>query len=254
MQDTRNPQRLTADTRTPLRLSSAGPEWKDISTAQRTVLEPLHLQWPAMGALTKRRWLVLADRYPHMDDKEQAKLHERMLSWASLSAQQRNQARLNFSNVKRLTPEELLAKWQEYQALTAAEKERLKAEGIQAQKAQKAKNTRRKLTRKAALPEPSPVPSPVVPEPTAPAAPITTPVTHPQAAPARTLPPVIEAAPSPVQVPQEMYTMELEPLAPALPAAPSTPAAPTAPPAATDNAQPQHSAPSAAPEPPAPQP
>ena len=86
-----------------------------------------------MGALTKRRWLVLADRYPSMSEKEQAKLHERMLSWASLSAQQRNQARLNFENAKRLTPDDLLLKWQEYQALTAAEKEHLKAEGLKAE-------------------------------------------------------------------------------------------------------------------------
>lgn len=208
--------RLTTDTPNKLRLSSAGPEWQDITAAQRKVLEPLHLQWPAMGALTKRRWLVLADRYPHMDEKEQAKLHERMLSWATLSAQQRNQARFNFSNVKRLTVAELLAKWQEYQALTEAEKERLKAEGIKAEKERKAKNTRRKLlgSKPPARPAPPPDPAPALPT-ESPAAPVTSAVTSAPPVQATALPPLIEAAPAPVQVPQQMYTMELPPLAPA---------------------------------------
>lgn len=208
--------RLTTDTPNKLRLSSAGPEWQDITPAQRKVLEPLHLQWPAMGALTKRRWLVLADRYPNMDEKEQAKLHERMLSWATLSAQQRNQARFNFSNVKRLTAAELLAKWQEYQALTEAEKERLKAEGIKAEKERKAKNTRRKLlsSKPPASPAPQPDPAPALPAESL-AAPVTSAVPAATPVQATPLPPLIEAAPAPVQVPQQMYTMELPPLAPA---------------------------------------
>lgn len=212
--------RLTTNTPNKLRLSSAGPEWQDITATQRKVLQPLHLQWPAMGALTKRRWLVLADRYPHMDEKEQTRLHERMLSWASLSAQQRNQARFNFSNVKRLTAAELLAKWQEYQALTEAEKERLKAEGIKAEKERKAKNTRRKLLRSKPAPRPTPQPDPPSnPAPALPTAPPATPVTSAvtSASPvqASALAPLIEAAPAPVQVPQQMYTMELPPLPPA---------------------------------------
>ena len=215
--------RLTTDTPSKLRLSNAGPEWQDITAAQRKVLEPLHLQWPAMGALTKRRWLVLADRYPQMDEKEQAKLHERMLSWATLSAQQRNQARFNFSNVKRLTPAELLAKWQEYQALTEAEKERLKAEGIKAEKERKAKNTLRKLRPKPPVsPAPLPEPTQVLPAESQ-AAPVTSAVTTAAPVQATALPPLIEAAPAPVQVPQQMYTMELPPLSSPAPEA-ATPA------------------------------
>lgn len=234
----RGSPRLTTDTPNKLRLSSAGPEWQDITAAQRQILEPLHLQWPAMGALTKRRWLVLANRYPQMDEKEQAKLHERMLSWASLSAQQRNQARLNFENAKRLTPDELLAKWQEYQALTAAEKERLKAEGLKAEQARKAKNTRRKLMRS----KPAVRPAPAVVEPVqVEAIPLETPshavstsaVPPPQPVHATPLPPLVEAAPAPVEVPQQMYTMELPPLS-VPPVAPAAPIAPAVPPPSTE--------------------
>ena len=227
-----NSPRLTTDTPNRLRLSSAGPEWQDITAAQRQILDPLHLQWPTMGALTKRRWLVLADRYPSMSEKEQAKLHERMLSWASLSAQQRNQARLNFENAKRLTPDDLLLKWQEYQALTAAEKERLKAEGLKAEQKRKAKNTRRKLNRPKPFVPPTPAQTPLPPAQTAPlptppslpAGASTSAVTTSKPVQATPLPPLVEAAPAPVEVPQPMYTMELPPLS-ALPA-PATPAAP----------------------------
>lgn len=227
-----NSPRLTTDTPNRLRLSSAGPEWQDITAAQRQILDPLHLQWPAMGALTKRRWLVLADRYPSMSEKEQAKLHERMLSWASLSAQQRNQARLNFENAKRLTPDDLLLKWQEYQALTAAEKERLKAEGLKAEQKRKAKSTRRKLNRPKPFVRPTPAPAPLPPAQTAPlptppspsSGANTSAVTTSTPVQATPLPPLVEAAPAPVEVPQPMYTMELPPLS-ALPA-PATPAAP----------------------------
>lgn len=254
----RGSPRLTTDTPNKLRLSSAGPEWQDITAAQRQILEPLHLQWPAMGALTKRRWLVLANRYPHMDEKEQAKLHERMLSWASLSAQQRNQARLNFENAKRLTPDELLAKWQEYQALTAAEKERLKAEGLKAEQARKAKNTRRKLMRSKPTVRPAPTvvaPAQVeaLPLETPPHAASTSVVTPPQPVQATPLPPLIEAAPAPVEVPQQMYTMELPPLPvpPAAPEAPTAPATPAAPPPLPSTEAPTPEAPSATPAAPA---
>jgi len=105
-----------------LRRSSSGPSWRDITPAQRQVLTPLRDRWDTMGALAKRRWLVLADRYPQMDESERNKLFSRMNTWASLSAQQRNQARLNFESAKRLSAEELQAKWDAYQALSEAEK------------------------------------------------------------------------------------------------------------------------------------
>ncbi len=160
-----NSPRLTTDTPNRLRLSSAGPEWQDITAAQRQILDPLHLQSPAMGAADQAPLAGAGRPLPQHEQKEQAKLHERMLSWASLSAQQRNQARLNFENAKRLTPDDLLLKWQEYQALTAAEKERLKAEGLKAEQKRKAKNTRRKLNRPKPFLPPHPSASPAAASP-----------------------------------------------------------------------------------------
>ena len=226
---------LTTETPTELRLSSVGPEWKDLTPVQRDILQPLHLQWPARGGLTKRRWLLLAELYPGMSPKEQTKLHERMQSWASLSAQQRNQARLNFSNVKRLTLTELAAKWEEYQALSQAEKQRLADEARAAQQAVKATRKKRKLTRvpaaasaPAAANPPKILPpadmAPTMPRPPTTPVPadahvVAAPVVAPSVAPAQPLPSITDAAPLPVQVPQQMYTMDLPPLPQSNPAA-----------------------------------
>ena len=172
-----------------LRISSSGPIWREITESQRQVLMPLRERWDNMGALTKRRWLVLADRYPQMDESERTKLVSRMNTWASLSAQQRNQARLNFESARRLSAKELQEKWDAYQALSDAEKKRLLD---QANKAKAAKKAKRKIAR-VAPPKPHPT-APAqhneTPQPHAPVVVETTPVLTPQAAPSQHLEPL----------------------------------------------------------------
>ena len=50
-----------------------------------------------------------------------------MTAWASLSAQQRNQARLNFAVTNRLSTEDKRSQWDAYQALSEEEKRKLAA-------------------------------------------------------------------------------------------------------------------------------
>lgn len=207
---------LSSSTHAPrLRLSSSGPTWRELSETQRQILMPLREHWNAMGALAKRRWLVLADRYPKMDESERTKLVSRMTTWASLSAQQRNQARLNFESTKRLSAQELQTKWDEYQALSAAEKQRL---AEQARKARAAKKAKRRI----AVPKLQPAPAPSTPTVSHPVIVETQPIATPQAAPALQLPPVEHPQPAfaappevtalPITVPQSMPSMELPPL------------------------------------------
>ncbi|WP_284337976.1 DUF3106 domain-containing protein [Comamonas sp. NoAH] len=207
---------LSSNTHAPqLRLSSSGPIWREITEAQRQVLMPLRDRWDSMGALAKRRWLVLADRYPQMDTTERNKLLSRMNTWASLSAQQRNQARLNFESSRRLSAQELQTKWDEYQALSEAEKKRL---AEQARKAKTAKKAKRRL---AVVPPPKP-PKPKVEqlEPTAPAVMVkppveAIPVETPQAMPSVHLPPLPHppaVSSQPIAVPQSMPRVDLPPL------------------------------------------
>lgn len=204
---------LSSNTHAPqLRISASGPIWREITEAQRQVLMPLRERWDSMGALAKRRWLVLADRYPKMDESERNKLVSRMNTWASLSAQQRNQARLNFESTKRLSAQELQDKWDAYQALSEAEKKRL---AEQARKAKTAKKSKRKLA----------VPAPKREAPKKEAAPAaantnvapvqTLPVESPTAAPSLHLEPLAPppaASSQPVVTPQSMPSVDLPPL------------------------------------------
>lgn len=220
---------LSANAHSQLRLSASGPSWKDINNAQRQILMPLRDRWNSMGALTKRRWLVLADRYPSMDEAERTKLLTRMHTWAGLSAQQRNQARLNFESTKRLSPKELQSKWEEYRALSEAEKARL-AEQARKSKALAAKKAKRRLARM-----PAPKAGPAQKQATTPApgkeANQITPLPTPAHAPTPPLTPSHDgahtgaqgaptASSQPITVPQSMPMVELAPLPAAAPPAP----------------------------------
>lgn len=105
---------------------ASGPRWAELSSTQQRVLEPLEERWPMVGALQKRRWMALADGFDKLSEKEQEKLRGRMESWASLSAQQRSQARLNFAITNKLATDKQ-AQWEAYQALSDEEKRLLAA-------------------------------------------------------------------------------------------------------------------------------
>ena len=234
-ENTRNS--LTADAHSHLRLTASGPGWREITEAQRQVLMPLRDRWDTIGALAKRRWLVLADRYPSMDESERNKLVSRMNTWANLSVQQRNQARINFESTKRLSAQELQSKWDEYQALSEAERKRL---AEQARKAKTAKKSKRKL---AQPPVPKPASAPAEHSGTTAPATVTThpvatpsvvetiPVLTPQAAPSVHISP-LERKPSvtsqPISAPQAAPNLVLPPM-PAHTAEPGAPMPPHTP-------------------------
>ena len=111
----------------PNRQTHAGPGWEVLNTPQKLALYPLAERWALLSELQKRRWLALAQNFPTLPETEQEKLHSRMTEWASLSAQQRNQARLNYADSNRLARDNKLAQWQAYQALSDEEKRKLAA-------------------------------------------------------------------------------------------------------------------------------
>ncbi len=79
-----------------------GPGWETLTTPQKLALYPLAERWALISETQKRRWLALAANFSALPEEEQAKFHDRMTDWASLSAQQRNQARLNYAVTNRL--------------------------------------------------------------------------------------------------------------------------------------------------------
>lgn len=84
-------------------------------------------KWHELGAERKRKWLELSKNFHTLPASEQAKIHSRMNEWVALSQQQRTQARLNYVETKKLSPQDKAAQWQAYQELSAAEKKRLAA-------------------------------------------------------------------------------------------------------------------------------
>lgn len=106
---------------------AAGPAWQELSAAQKKALAPLASRWAVVSELQKRHWLAIAKNFPALPAAEQQRLHARMAAWASLSAQQRSQARLNFAVTNQLSADSKRAQWEAYQALSEEEKNRLAA-------------------------------------------------------------------------------------------------------------------------------
>ena len=100
-------------------------EWNDLTLEQKTALHPLAELWPTLSLEHQRKWLALAHNFSRMPLAEQTTLQSRMTEWANLTPAQRTQARLNFGEVRKVPADERRAKWEEYQALPAEERERL---------------------------------------------------------------------------------------------------------------------------------
>ena len=115
----------TTATRVPV--SESKPTWQDLTAAQQASLKPLTANWSSIGEGQKRKWLEVSKNYSALPAPEQVKLHSRMTEWASLSQQQRTQARLNFAATKKLSPGEKTANWQAYQALSPEDRQKLAA-------------------------------------------------------------------------------------------------------------------------------
>jgi len=103
------------------------PLWRDLTVRQQKALQPLALYWDELTEPHKRKWLAISRDYASLPASDQEVLHSRMTEWAKLSNQQREQARLNFADVKQVPADERKAKWEAYQALSDEEKSKLAA-------------------------------------------------------------------------------------------------------------------------------
>ena len=104
-----------------------GPAWGELTTPQKEALYPLANRWSVLSEVQKRHWLKLAAGFHALTPLEQEKMLARLTDWASLSAQQRSQARLNYATANTLSVDSKRAKWEAYQALSEQERQRLAA-------------------------------------------------------------------------------------------------------------------------------
>lgn len=107
--------------------AAAGPQWKELSPAQKQILQPLATSWNTLGVIQRGKWIAIAQTYPSMAPAEQEKLNGRMAEWAALKPRDRERARLNFAETKKIPPAERAADWEAYQALSPEEKQKLAA-------------------------------------------------------------------------------------------------------------------------------
>jgi Protein of unknown function (DUF3106) len=91
--------------------------WDKLTPAQKTALQPLSASWSGLTDGHKRKWLAVSTNFAQFSPEDKTKLHSRMTDWASLSAKQREQARINFAQNKKLTASDKQAKWESYKAL-----------------------------------------------------------------------------------------------------------------------------------------
>jgi hypothetical protein len=101
--------------------------WGELTPQQQQALAPLGASWQSLSEAHKRKWLALSSNYAVLPPPEQARLRSRMTEWATLSPQQRTQARLNFAETQQVDAVDKRAKWEAYQALPPEEKRRLAA-------------------------------------------------------------------------------------------------------------------------------
>lgn len=106
---------------------SAPPKahWAELSLNQQRALAPLYPLWSNLSEPRRKKWLAISKNFANLPQSEQIVMHSRMAEWASLTPQQRTQARLNFGETNKIPLVEKKAQWEAYLSLSDEEKRKL---------------------------------------------------------------------------------------------------------------------------------
>jgi hypothetical protein len=94
------------------------PDWPQLTIEQQTILAPLASEWNTLAERPRKKWLLLAKRYPKMKPDEQLRIQTQMKDWAKLTPEQRAVARENYKKLAKQPPEKrevIKQKWHEAQ-------------------------------------------------------------------------------------------------------------------------------------------
>jgi hypothetical protein len=108
------------------------PTWSKLSPGQRAVLAPLGAEWDRLDHIRRKKWLLIAERFPSLKPDEQRRLHDRMREWALLTPEQREKVRDNYKEFNQLPAERRQAvkqKWETYNSLSEEEKAQARRDG-----------------------------------------------------------------------------------------------------------------------------
>jgi len=106
----------------------AQPTWHDLNAEQREALQPLAGDWDKFDAVRKKKWLVIAAKYPNMSADGKKRLQERMPQLARLTPEQHETIRENFRRAYSLPADQRVALTQKYQDLPEERKRALAAQ------------------------------------------------------------------------------------------------------------------------------
>jgi hypothetical protein len=123
------PPRL-ASSAAPVLATPSKPLWNELNALQQQSLKPLATTWETLTDTQKRKWITLAPNFQTMAPAEQTKFHERMTEWAALKPRERELARLNFAETKKVPGTDKAAQWEAYRALTPEERKRLAEKSV----------------------------------------------------------------------------------------------------------------------------
>ena len=127
---TARPSIPVTKTSAPLKaVAPTGPRWQDLTKEQQLILRPLAGTWDSLAGSHKSKWIAVAQSYPSRAASDQEKVQTRMVEWASLTPAERERARLNFAEAKKLGTTDRVAEWAAYQELSPEEKKRLAEKG-----------------------------------------------------------------------------------------------------------------------------
>jgi hypothetical protein len=115
-----SPLQVTAST-----AAQGKPTWTELTPSQREALAPLAPHWNSLTENHKRKWIAISRNFHTWPADEQARIHGRMSAWAGLSTTERDQARLNYNEARKLDPDEKKARWEAYQALSEEQRDKL---------------------------------------------------------------------------------------------------------------------------------
>ncbi|MGL6111407.1 MAG: DUF3106 domain-containing protein [Rubrivivax sp.] len=105
--------------------NAGGPTWTSLAPAQQSALAPLKRDWQGIDATRKQKWLEIAARFPSMPADERRRVQDRMTEWARMTPDERGRARLQFQEVRQISPQDRQARWDAYLALPAEERRAL---------------------------------------------------------------------------------------------------------------------------------
>lgn len=107
--------------------SRSRPYWTELTKAQQDLLAPLEQAWDNIAPARKEKWILVAKKMAEMPPDEQLRFRERIRIWASLTPEERREARENYLNAKKLGLKDKSLQWLEYQNLPEEEKRKLVA-------------------------------------------------------------------------------------------------------------------------------